>query len=469
MKDNTPSITEALATHWATLRFEDIPPVEVRRVKANILDTLAVALAGVSTEESERVRGALHGMQEVDFGSRVWGTSGRLTPAHAAFANGTAAHARDFDDGGGPGHAGATVLPAAIAVAEHVGASGRDLIAATIAGYDISYRLLQGLGGFAAVTDRGWHSTGTMGSFAAAAASSKVLGLDPSRFSDALGIAGSFTGGIWAFIDDGAWTKRIHPGKAGEAGVDAAFLARAGITGPHRVFEAEWGGIYATYNGGVSYPERVLDRLGIDFNVETAYIKPHACCRGSHSTIDTILRLIEERNLTPENVAHVAITAGDTAINMLSVDPIETVFDAQFSLPYAVAIALHERSVGLDQFDPPRIAEPAIRATFDRISMHRDEQIQLADGPQLRIELVDGTVITAASGSPMKAKGSASNPMSQHEVAAKARRLLAPLGGDIAEALISAVDALDESGDLSDLMNALITPSERKWNDNNES
>jgi len=385
-----------------------------------------------------------------------------MTPAYAAFANGTSAHARDFDDGGGPGHAGATVLPAAIAVGERVGASGRDLIAATIAGYDVSYRLLQSLGGFAGMTDRGWHSTGVMGSFAAAAASAKILDLDAVCFADALGIAGSFTGGIWAFIDDGAWTKRIHAGKAGETGVDAAFLARRGITGPHRVFEAEWGGIFATHNAGSGNPERALERLGLDFNIDTAYIKPHACCRGSHSTIDTVLRLIEEHDLTPENVARIVVTAGTTAINMLSVDPIETVFDAQFSLPYAIAIALHERSVGLDQFDPPRISEPAIRATFNRIVMHRDESIQLADGPTIRIELTDGRVISAASGSPMKAKGSASNPMTQHEVGQKARQLLAPWGTEIADALITAVDRLDQSDDLTDLMNALSFPTERK-------
>ncbi|QEE60358.1 MmgE/PrpD family protein [Salinibacterium sp. dk2585] len=461
MTDST-SMSEVLAAHWASLHFEDIPSVEVTRVKANILDTLAVSLAGVGTEESMRVRGALHDLHGSESGSLVWGTPDRLTPAYAAFANGTSAHARDFDDGGGPGHAGATVLPAAIAVGELVGASGRDLIAATIAGYDISYRLLQSLGGFAAMTDRGWHSTGVMGSFAAAAASAKMLGLDAQCFADALGIAGSFTGGIWAFIDDGAWTKRIHAGKAGETGVDAAFLARRGITGPHRVFEAQWGGIFATHNGGTGSPERALDRLGLDFNIDTAYIKPHACCRGSHSTIDTMLRLIEGHDLTPQNVARIIVTAGSTAINMLSVDPIETVFDAQFSLPYAIAIALHQRSVGLDQFDPPRIHEPAIRATFDRITMRLDESIQLADGPTLRIELTDGRVISSDSGSPMKAKGSASNPMSQHEVAQKARQLLAPRGPDVAEALVAAVDGLDQSEDLTDLMNALSFATERK-------
>lgn len=239
MTDTQPSLTERLATHWADLPFEQIPTDVVERVKDNILDTLAVALAGAGTDEATRVNGALADVQGNGSGSLVWGTPHRLSPAHAALANGTAAHARDFDDGGGPGHAGSTVLPAAIAVAEATGADGPALIAATIAGYDIGYRTLQSLGGFAAHTDRGWHSSGTMGSFAAAAASAKVLGLDAERFADALGIAGSFTGGVWAFIDDGAWTKRIHPGKAGRPEPTPHFSpgpgspARAGSSRPN--------------------------------------------------------------------------------------------------------------------------------------------------------------------------------------------------------------------------------------------
>lgn len=455
MTSTEESLTERLATHWAGLPFEEIPEEVVDRVKDNILDTLAVALAGARTDEARRVRTALTSVRCAESGSVVWGTPFRLAPSQAALANGTSAHARDFDDGGGPGHAGSTVLPAALAVAEATGADGRALIAATIAGYDIGYRTLQALGGFAAHTDRGWHSSGTMGSFAAAAAGAKVLGLDAGRFADALGIAGSFTGGVWAFIDDGAWTKRIHPGKAGETGVDAALLARAGITGPRRIFEAEWGGLFALYNGGQGYAEKALHDLGVDFNVASAYIKPYACCRGSHSTIDTVLSLIRERNVTPEDVRHISITAGETAVNMLSVDPIETVFDAQFSLPYAVTVALHNRAVGLDQFDPPRIAEPAIQETFQKISMHVDSGIQLEDGPRLDVEFTDGRTLTLLAGNPTTARGSARNPLSHAEVVGKAKALLTPYRPEVARDLVRAVEELENAPDLSELLRAL--------------
>ncbi|YCK79870.1 MmgE/PrpD family protein (plasmid) [Arthrobacter sp. D3-18] len=448
------SLTEILSAHWSGTTFDDLPPEVVSTMKDHILDTLAVAMAGIPSEESRRVRHALSGMSNGG-PCRVWGSRERLNPAHAALANGTSAHARDFDDGGGPGHAGSATLPAAIAAAELVGSSGKELIVAAVAGYDISYRLLQGIGGFAAHTDRGWHSTGTFGTFAAAAACARILNLDPATYANALGIAGSFTGGIWAFIEDGAWTKRLHPGKAGESGIDAAFLARAGITGPHQLFEAPWGGIFATYGSGQGFPERVTAGLGEVFNVSTSYLKPYACCRGSHSAVDAVMKLIDERDLQPSDVRSINVTAGETAINMLSVDPIETVFDAQFSLPYAISVALENRSVGLEQFDPPRNSEPRIEETLAKISMVLDSSIQLEDGPRLDFDLMSGEKITLLAGNPTDAKGSEKNPMTHAEVVAKAQALLRPYGKEGATQLIEAVENLDSASTLDNLISAL--------------
>jgi 2-methylcitrate dehydratase PrpD len=455
VETSTPSLTERLASHWADIKYEDIPGDVITGVKDHILDTLAVALVGARTSEATSMIAALSGIQSTESGSLVWGTRHRFTPAQAALANGTSAHARDFDDGGGPGHAGSTVLPAALAMAEATGSDGRALIAATIAGYDVGYRTLQSLGGFAAHTDRGWHSSGTMGSFAAAAAAAKCLGLDADRFADALGIAGSFTGGVWAFIDDGAMTKRLHPGKAGETGVDAAVLAAAGITGPRRVFEAEWGGLYATYNGGNGFPDVALQDLGVNFNVASSYLKPYACCRGCHSAIDAVKALLRARSLQPEEVRRVDITAGQTAVNMLSVDPIDTVFDAQFSLPYSVSLALCGGSLGLDEYEPPRLHDPRIRETFEKISMHVDDTIEIEDGPRLDIELMNGETITLESGNPTTAKGSAQNPMPHEEVVAKATALLEPLDHALPEQLVDAVDQLDQATDVSALLHVL--------------
>lgn len=452
-----PTLTQSLAAHWSRVTFDDLPAEDVAGIKDHILDTLAVAMYGAATPEAGRVIRALTGIQDSASGSLVWGTGFRLNPAQAALANGTSAHARDFDDGGGSGHAGVTVLPAAIAAAEVVGASGRELITATIAGYDIGFRALAALGGFGAHTDRGWHTTGTMGSLSAAAAAAKCLGLDADRFTDALGIAGSFTGGIWAFKDDGAMTKRLHPGKACETGVDAAVLARAGITGPSRLFEAEWGGIIATYNGGTGYPERAVENLGTDLNVASSYLKPYACCRGSHSAVDVVMALLTRRSLTAEDVRSVRVALGETAYNMLSVERIETVFDAQFSLPYALALALCGGRLGLDEYGPLRLAEPRIRGAMAKVSLEVEPGIGLLDGPRLEFTLTDGEVIVLEAGDPTDAKGSAKNPMTHAEVVAKATSLLGPLGDGRAQRLVTAVENLDNASDLTELLHALGT------------
>lgn len=448
------SLTSTLARAWAGRRLASCPESDVIKIKDNILDTLAVALAGSMTPEARRVADALTAYSGGGGTSTVWGTSLKLPPQSAALVNGTSAHARDFDDGGGPGHAGSTVVPAALALGEAVGADGSTFLASVIAGYDIGYRVLQSLGGFAAHTEKGWHTSGSMGSIAASAAAARVVDLSAEPYANALGIAGSFTGGLWAFIDDGAMSKRLHPGKAGETGVDAALLARSGFTGPQHLFEAAWGGIYATYNGGVGFPERAIADLGNDNSVQEAWIKPYACCRGAQSSIDAVLALMSD-GLDSSDIETIAITASPTHATMLSAAPVKTVFDAQFDLPYAVSVALVYGSASLDLFDPPRTNEPSVAAMLDRITFAADSAIEMLDGPRLEIRLRDGRELSVRAGDPTNAKGSKHNPMSHGEVVDKARSLLRPFGSDAADQLVGAVHNLDTAEDLSELVAAL--------------
>src|SRR4029077_1260767 len=137
-----------------------------------------------------------------------------------------------------------------------------EAITALVAGYDLAARTLEGAGGYRPVNDLGWHSTGICGSFGAAAASAKVIGLDKEKFADALGVAGTFTGGIWAFLADGAMTKRFHPGTASETGLAAGLCAQCGTTGPRHVLETPWGGFFSTYSPGIATPAATLQGLG---------------------------------------------------------------------------------------------------------------------------------------------------------------------------------------------------------------
>src|SRR6185312_2514596 len=199
------TLTERAARYWAGVGYDDLPRDAIRLAKRFLIDTLAAGIAGSD-------------------GAVVWGRGMRLPIPQAALVNGTAAHALELDDFGGCGHSGAVVIPVVCALAARGGVSGREALVAILAGYDLAARVLEGAGGYRPHNALGWHSTGTCGSFGAAAAAARMLGLDAGRFADALGIAGTFTGGVWAFLADGADTKRFHPGKTAENGLTAALL-----------------------------------------------------------------------------------------------------------------------------------------------------------------------------------------------------------------------------------------------------
>src|ERR1019366_512959 len=184
------------------------------------------------------------------------------TPGIAARINGTSSHALELDDFGGCGHSGACVVPAVCALADAVGADGKTVLLAVAAGYDLAARVLDGAGGYRPHKDRGWHSTGTCGVFGAAAGAASVLKLDALHYAWALGIAGSLAGGTWAFLADGATTKRFHLGKSAESGVTAACLAEAGMTGPRQLLESPYGGFFSLFSGPEANPDATVAGLG---------------------------------------------------------------------------------------------------------------------------------------------------------------------------------------------------------------
>src|SRR3712207_860868 len=181
------TLTEALADYWAAARYEDLPPETVRLAKRFLIDTLAAGIAGAGTEVADIVRGTVEASLGAPVGgSALWGRRERLPAREAALVNGTASHALELDDFGGCGHSGAVVAPAVLALASSA-ATGKDLITAIVAGYDVAQRVTEGSGGYRAHNDLGWHSSGTCGSFGAAAGAASILRLDPERYADALG------------------------------------------------------------------------------------------------------------------------------------------------------------------------------------------------------------------------------------------------------------------------------------------
>ena len=388
----------------------------------------------------------------------IWGTTGTTTAASAALVNGVIAHAQELDDFGGADHSGAVVVPAVLAVAEAEGVTdGGAVLAAMIGGYDIALRVLD------AMAATGPTTTAAAGTRPAPAAASEpprrplaCSNLDAERTAWALGIAGSFTGGIWAYLADGAMSKRYHPGRAAEIGVTAAYMARAGFTGPTRVFDAPWGGFLATYGNGAERPEELTRDLGRPFRIMRSGIKPYAACRGLHSALDVVLGMRAEHAFAAADVAAVEIACSEANMRSLGDTDPKTRLGAQMSLPYGIAVALVTGRAGLEEFEDRRIADPEVRAAMGRVVMSHAPGHDDYTEPDVAVMLADGRRF---KGHEPIGLGDYRNPLTTEQVIEKyeslARRVLDRAD---AAALKDAVFALPEPGSLQRVLAVLRRP-----------
>jgi 2-methylcitrate dehydratase PrpD len=450
------TLIEQAAAYWATAPYQAVPAEALRLSKRFLLDTLAAGIAGSHSEVVEIAIAAARAGTESTSGSAVlWGRGDRLPPPQAALVNGTAAHAFELDDFGGCGHSGAVVTPVVLALGGARKISGREGLMALLAGYDLAARVLEGAGGYRPHNDLGWHSTGTCGSFGAAAAAARVLALAPPAFADALGIAGTFTGGIWAFLADGAMTKRFHPGKAAENGLSAALLAAAGMTGPRQVLEAQWGGFFSTYSAAIATPAATLDGLGKEFRIDRSGMKPYACCRGLHAGIDALQQILAETQSDSRSIARIVVHGN--AQFCLQFDRLEptNLLDAQFSMQYALAVAAVSGRATLDQFDPPRTDDAEIRRLMAATTLLDDRVIAAGDYPAIEVVFTDGRRLERHV---RFAKGAPQNPLSDKELAEKVAALIDPvLGASRRSEIVATIARLHELDDVRLLTRLLST------------
>jgi 2-methylcitrate dehydratase PrpD len=426
----TETAASRLATFVHDLRFEMLPDDVIHTARRSLIDTLGAALGGVETDAA---RACLAGVKDFDAGDQVtlWGTAQRASAPAAALVNGTLSHAIEMDDFSGCDHSGAVVIPSALAVAEAVGGhSGRDLLVAIVAGYDIARRPMEAAGGYTPHNGRGWHSTGTCGSFGAAATAGRMMNLDTAQLTSAIGLAGSFTGGVWAFIDDGAMSKRLHPGRAAENGVTSAFLARRGLTGPTRIFEADWGGFLSTYAPDSADLEALTSGLGESYRIMKSGIKPYASCRGVHSAIDGLLKLRVDYGVESDNVARITVYGSPFDVGMVGGTNVATMLAAQMSLPYGLAVTLLTGEASIAQYTDERRSSPEVLATLAKITMVPDSEMTDDDEPIVEVALIDGRVMRMQI--PI-ALGAATNPLSDDQLARKFRSLA---GMAFSEALV---------------------------------
>jgi len=454
--------TERIAAFVVEGRYEGIPEEARERGKTYMLDALAVMLAG-ATEEGTRI---VHGWVR-EMGGRedaeVAGGGFRAPAALAAFANGAAGHALDYDDTilftsnaavyGVRLHPSVPTLAAALAVAEQVGASGRDLLAAFVYGFEVTCRV-------ADATDRehyrrGYHPTGVIGPLGAAAGAGRLLGLDRSGVRRALGVAATSGGGLRE--NYGTMTKPFHAGRAAESGVVAAQLAARGFTASENVLEGERG-LFRAVAGGFD-ERRLLDRLGDPFYVVQpgAAIKPYPTGSLTHPALDAVFELIEEHDLEADQVERVEVGSNSNLFGSLIHADAKTGLEAKFSIPACVALAFVERRVGIAQLQDRVVARPEVRALMPRVRLYVHPEIEALgfDQPRAIVEVHvrDGRVLSRRAD---VAQGTAEKPMTRAQLHEKARDcagLVMPARQ--AEALIATVEHLEDEPDTSRLVGLL--------------
>ncbi|AZD73368.1 MmgE/PrpD family protein [Pseudomonas chlororaphis] len=398
---------QRLAQFCVDSRFEDLPPALVAQATRHILDTFGATLAGARSEVAAAARQALG---DEAGPSRVWGIDLSTSATQAALLNGIAAHALELDDTGGCDHSGAVVLPAVMAAVSLRGSalSGRELLTAVVMGYEVGRRVLEACGGYSAHNGAGWHSTATCGVFGAAAACGRVLGLDARQMGSALGLAGSFSGGLWAFIHDGSHSKKLHSGRAAEGGLLAARLARQGVTGPGQLFEEVWGGFLKTLASSDAIPQALDENLGQVWKLARCSIKPYASCRGTHSAIDALGLLLEQLQVTADQVEDIQVSLCAFLDGMCGSRAIDSLAAAQMSLPYALAARLVHGHAGLDAYDRPCRETPRIASAMARIRLEVDPQLSEDGEPVVTLRTRDGRQASLCVEVPLGAPG---NPL----------------------------------------------------------
>lgn len=429
MKDDRKpqSASATLAAFAAGLRFEDIPAPVVERAVDFFVDWVGSALAGRGTRPVETIAGFARAMGPESGPSEILIDRSSSSPLFAALVNGASSHIAEQDDvhNGSVFHPAAVVFPAALAIAQANRAAGQDFIAAVTAGYEVGIRVGEFLG---RSHYRVFHTTGTAGTIAAAAAAGRLLGLSPDTMRHAFGSAGTQAAGLWEFLRDAADSKPLHTGKAAANGLTAAYLARDGFTGAKRILEGKQG--LAAGMSSDADPARLTDGLGTRWALAETSFKFHASCRHTHPAADALLKAIADNSLKMDEIGGVTALVHQGAIDVLGpvVDP-ATVHQAKFSMGTTLGLIAAYGKAGMNEFEQGyRRADVA--AFRERVSMELDPEVDSAYPARwigkVRVETTDGRSFEARVDEP---KGDPGNTLSRSEIEDKLAGLAAFSGG----------------------------------------
>ena len=392
-------LTQNVAGFITAIRYEDFPQKAVFAARHGIIDCVACALAG-SKEDLTNI--LLSFAEETGSGTAasVLGRGAKTSAPMAALVNGAMAHALDYDDITRfiKGHPSVVCLPPALAIGEAVGASGRDVMLAYMIAFEVGCAIGAGMSVDYA-DDLGWHPTGPLGTLAAAAAASRLLGLNQDETAMALSLAASNASGLRENF--GTMTKPFHAGNASRGGVTAAMLVKRGYTAATTGLEGRFGFMHAFSGGRGEDVGAPLERLGKQFFLEQpgVTIKKYPCCGSTHTPLDAFFQLRKEQRLDARDVESVEVLLDfDPPRSLVHSDP-HTALQGKFSLEYCLAAALVDDKVGLAQFEDAQVMRPEIRALMPKITMKRNPGQEgkpswVEAYNEVRIKLKNGTVVS---------------------------------------------------------------------------
>jgi 2-methylcitrate dehydratase PrpD len=420
------AVTYNVASFVTNTSFAEVPAHALAMAKKSFLDGIGLAFAGAVAESGHIVERHLDALHLGAGPATIIGSRKKVAPRFAAFANGVAIHADDYDDTqlavgkdrvyGLLTHPTAPALPAALAVGEQRNASGKDVMLAYMLGVDVECKIAEAIDPRHYQT--GFHSTATCGTFAAASAAAKLMGLNSEQTVRALSIAGSQSAGLRENF--GTMTKPFHAGRAAEAGVVAADFAALGWTATDRILEAPRG-FFRAAGGG--FDERaILGKLGAPWNFTTPgiSIKPHPCGSLTHPGMTAMLELIKKHDIRAADVKHVKVGTNSNMPNALIHHRPKDELQAKFSMEFCMAILLLERRANLAEFNDATVNRPDVTAMIEKIDFGVNDEAERAGFDKMTtiidVELKDGRRLSTRADF---GKGSPANPMSYEEVADK--------------------------------------------------
>ncbi|MBY4949605.1 MmgE/PrpD family protein [Cupriavidus respiraculi] len=444
--------TRQLCEFLARFTLADVPAPVIERAKDLYLDWIASAIAGKDAPAIRRLQEFAAAMGPQDGPAEVLVDRRRTSPYFAALINGASSHVVEQDDvhNGSVLHPAAVVFPAVLAAAQAEGKSGADILLASIAGYEAGIRIGEFMGRSHYTV---FHTTGTVGTLAAAAAVAKLYGLDAEGINQALGSAGTQAAGLWEFLRDAADSKQLHTAKAAADGSMSAWIARAGFTGARRILEGAQG--MAAGMSTDADPFCLTDGLGTRWATAETSFKFFASCRHTHPAADALKALMQREGIAAAQIERVTTHVHQGAIDVLGpVTNPATIHQAKFSMGTVLGLVAIHGHAGLGEFEEQALQDARVAAFRDKVEMALDDEINRAYPRQwigrVTVRTTDGRTLEARVDVP---KGDPDNTLSRPELEAKAIQLGAfRHGASEAEMreIIRRVWALEQAPDVKD-------------------